>query len=376
MPDPVTLIVFSAGSLDDDVERLVTQARHAITADVVARARAIPAVERIIVATDSRELSATLQPYEVIADYDDGQPFSFGARLAQIIERYDVQKAFYIGGGAGALLTDDEMRPIVERLRVADELMIPNNLFSSDFVAFAPARAALGLPPLETDNNLAFLLRMERKLTYTPLPRTVGTQFDVDTPTDVLLLGYGKGLGEHTRRFLDEAKLDTAHIERLLPHLTKRESELLVSGRVAGEVWQYFSTQIACRTRLLSEERGMIASGREARGEARSLLGFLFDAYGVERAFALLGELCTAALMDVRVLLAHRKLKPSARDRFNADLLRPDLIHDAWLREFTQAAMCARVPVVLGGHSLVCGGLYLLIDAAWKDFPPPQKEER
>ncbi|MEP7199203.1 MAG: hypothetical protein ABI874_05225, partial [Chloroflexota bacterium] len=361
MSDAPTLIVFSAGATDDEAERLVTLSRRAITADVVARARALHIVERIVVATDSRELIATLQPYDVIADYDDdGQTFTFGHRLAQIIERYDVRKPFYIGGGAGALLTDDELRSIADRLRAADNILIPNNYWSADFVAFAPGRAAIGLPPLETDNNLAFLLRTERDLVHAPQPRTLGTQFDVDTPTDVLLLRYAKNLGAHTRAFLDATPLDTAHVERLLPHLTQRTSELLVSGRVAAEVWRYFETQIACRTRLLSEERGLLASGREARGEARSLLGFLFDTHDSAAAFALLGELCTATLIDARVLLAHRRIKSSAHDRFNADLLRPELIANDWLRDFTAAAIRAPMPVILGGHSLVCGGLYLL----------------
>src|SRR5205823_1142713 len=145
----------------------------------------------------------------------------------------------------------------------------------SDFVAFAPGRSARGLPPLETDNNLAHLLRTRYELPVVPLPRTVGTQFDVDTPTDVLLLGYAKLLGRHTRACLKALAYDLSHIERLLPQLTQRESELFVFGRVATEVWRYFETQIACRTRLVSEERGLVASGREARGEARSLLGFL-----------------------------------------------------------------------------------------------------
>ncbi len=369
----VTLIIFSAGSDTDEAERLVTRARHAITVDVVARAREVRAIERIIVATDSRELIAALGAYDVIADFDDSsKPFTFGDRLAQIIEQYEVDKPFYMGGGTGALLSVEELNAIAERLQGADNIMIPNNLFSSDFVAFAPGRAALNLPPLDSDNNLAFLLRFQRNLAYTPQPRTVGTQFDVDTPTDVLLLGYGKNVGGHTRQFLDGLKLDTAHVERVLPHLTKHESELLVYGRVSAEVWWNFERNIACRTRLLSEERGLVASGREARGEARALLGFVFDAYGIDQTFKLLGQLCTAALIDMRVLLAHRTLKPSAHDRFNADLFRPDLIQNPWLREFTQAAMNAPVPLIIGGHSLVCGGLYLLIEAAWKDFPPPK----
>jgi hypothetical protein len=379
MSTDVTLIIFSAGDERDEAERLVTRARHAITADVVARARQLACIGRIIVATDSRALVETLQPYEVIADFDlppNGQPFDFGARFEQLLKQYDVRKPFYIGGGAGAFLTDDELRAIAETLRDVDNLVIPNNLFSSDFVAFTPSHAAFDLPPQPNDNNLAFLLRTQRQLPLKSLPRTVGTQFDVDTPTDVMLLGYGKQLGAYSRRFIHEAQLPTQHIERLLPHITQHETELLVYGRVSGEVWLNFEKNIACRTRLISEERGLVASGREARGEARSVLGFMFDAYGVERGFELLAQLGTAALIDTRVLLAHQRLKLSAHDRFNADLLHPELIHNEWYRAFTQAAMQSSMPIILGGHSLICGGLYLLIDAAWKDHPPTKTDAR
>jgi hypothetical protein len=47
--------------------------------------------------------------------------------------------------------------------------------------------------------------------------------------------------------------------------------------------------------------------------------------------------------------------------------MQPELIANRVAREFTEAAMLAPIPVVLGGHSLVAGGLWALIDAAWLD---------
>ena len=43
-----------------------------------------------------------------------------------------------------------------------------------------------------------------------------------------------------------------------------------------------------------------------------------------------------------------------------------DDIRDGFLRDFTQAAMQARVPVLLGGHSLMAGGLMALNEYAWR----------
>ena len=78
-----------------------------------------------------------------------------------------------------------------------------------------------------------------------------------------------------------------------------------------------------------------------------------------------LPQLGQAVFLDDRVLWADRGSWPASVDRFSSDLLRPEAISDPFIRRFTLAAMSCPVPVVLGGHSLVSGGLRVLIDAAW-----------
>ena len=68
--------------------------------------------------------------------------------------------------------------------------------------------------------------------------------------------------------------------------------------------------------------------------------------------------------MDTRVLFEHFGWKLKAADRFASDLGEVDLISHPLLKEFTAAALEAPIPVLLGGHSLVTGGLWALIDAA------------
>jgi len=68
-------------------------------------------------------------------------------------------------------------------------------------------------------------------------------------------------------------------------------------------------------------------------------------------------------LFDNRVILAARGLWPSALDRFNSDLYRWDKVENPFLRRFTRAAEAARTPVVLGGHSVVAGGLMALVES-------------
>jgi hypothetical protein len=85
----------------------------------------------------------------------------------------------------------------------------------------------------------------------------------------------------------------------------------------------------------------------------------------MERFFEALGAMAQAIFLDNRVLFAHRRLWPSAADRFYSDLREPARIGDPFVRALTEAAMAAPVPVIMGGHSLVSGGIYVLIEAAW-----------
>jgi hypothetical protein len=149
-------------------------------------------------------------------------------------------------------------------------------------------------------------------------------------------------------------------VERAYKVMATRRAEVLVAGRVSSWVWRRLETNLPCQTRIVSEERGMRASGREARGEARSLLGLYADIAGAGGLVRAIERLADAAFIDSRVLFAHRGLTPSARDRFASDALMPELIEETWVREFTEAVMGASIPIVLGGHSLVSGGVWAL----------------
>ena len=183
---------------------------------------------------------------------------------------------------------------------------------------------------------------------------------------DLLTLAAHPAAGPHTRSYLDSLDLDTSTIDAALPLFLDRDATIVVAGRVSSATWSYVERETACSTRVFSEERGMRASGRQARGEARSLLGYLLDAVGMDRFFEELATLGQAAFIDNRVLFAHRNLWPSAADRFHSDLGQVACIGDPFVRSLTEAALSAPIPVIMGGHSLVAGGMYALIEAAWE----------
>jgi hypothetical protein len=94
-------------------------------------------------------------------------------------------------------------------------------------------------------------------------------------------------------------------------------------------------------------------------------LGYYLDTVGLPRFFATLATMGQAVFLDSRVIFAHRGLWPSASDRFHSDLRQPAQIADPFVKSLTEAAMTAPMPVIMGGHSLVSGGMYALIEAAW-----------
>lgn len=364
--ETLPLLIMTGISEGSEPEWMVSQARQAVTLDLVERALTVPGLGPVVVATNSAALARHLSDYPIRVELDTpGEPFHFGRRLMALMARYGMERCFYLGGGAGPLLPAADMATIAEAMLQADRLLITNNFYSSDWAAFAPTSVLRDQSLPETDNELAWLLGEDLGLPIRELPRTGATQFDVDTPMDLLTLTVHPEAGPHTRTYLDSLALDTSALDAALPLMLDRDATILVAGRVSSATWSYLERETACSTRVLSEERGMRASGRQARGEVRSLLGYYLDAVGLDRVFGILATMSRAMFLDSRVLFAHRGLWPSAADRFYSDLRQPAQIADPFVRVLTEAAMAAPVPVIMGGHSLVSGGMYALIEAAW-----------
>ncbi|MDP9482117.1 MAG: hypothetical protein M3P84_02715, partial [Chloroflexota bacterium] len=158
--------------------------------------------------------------------------------------------------------------------------------------------------------------------------------------------------------------------------LADPRGELLIAGRTSAATLGWLERHARCRVRGLVEERGLRASSRLALGPvagsangrsrpARSILGTLLDRDGPAALGARLAELGDAALVDSRVLIAHRfgadeARWPAPESRFASDLLDAGAVADPWLAELTKAAADGPIPIVLGGHTLVGPGVRLI----------------
>lgn len=363
MPTTATLFLFVKGTAECPVEQLVADAQCAAARDTLEKIRTMPEIGAIIVATRSESFAATARALGAQIENDPiDEEFHWGNCLARLVQKYRAALPLYIGGGSGILMRADDWRAIVQQVIAKPNTIVANNFYSSDFAAWSPGDALEKIDPPAVDNDLAFRLGERAGLRVVPLPKNAATQLDIDTPTDLLTTALHPAVGKHLRAFLDAARLDLTRIEKVKSVLGNRNATALIAGRVSASIAQVLERETRCQWRIFSEERGMRASGRIARGEVRSLLGDYLDAVGAREFFATLARLADAAIIDTRVLFAHRRLEPPASDRFNSDLLNANAIADPFIRELTAAARETSLPILLGGHSVVSGGMYALVE--------------
>ena len=283
---------------------------------------------------------------------------------------------------------------------------LANNRYSADVVAVSRAADLADLPPLPADNALPRWLEERAGVAVADLRSRWRLGVDIDTPLDLIVLGYPaarRAAGGDRATAGDRAAggdratggdrhgtepLIGERLAALSEVLTNRRAELLVAGRISSATLRWLDGGVACRVRALVEERGLRAASRLAQSGAttgsrppRSVLGELLDRDGPETLAAAVARLADAAVIDTRVLLAHRHGAdesadapaaassgpwPPAEDRFASDLLLPSSIADPWLRALTQSAATtpADHPILLGGHTLVNGGMRLLAQRA------------
>lgn len=333
---------------------------------------------------------------DLVAGVPDGLPF--GRRLARLLPADG--GIVVLGAGSIPLATGADLARFVSTAGSSDRLALANNRFSADVVAIARAGELPPLPDLPGDNALPRWLAEVAGWRVDDLRAHWRLQVDLDSPLDAVLVGMdedllvdaGDGHAGASDRGASPADPIAAVRERLAGVrrvAADRRAELVVAGRTSAASLRWLEGHAAARVRALVEERGLRASTRLAQepgpldgpGDAarrlrppRSVLGLVLDRDGPASLGGVLAELGDAALVDTRVLLAHRlgadeRSWPSAEDRFASDLLRPESIADPWLRQLTAAALGAPIPVLLGGHSLVGPGVRLVLAAAVRPAP-------
>ncbi len=343
-------------------EQLVANMQQAATIDLILLLRELK-IQPIILCSPKLDW----WPDEIhiwLAPDPANRPFHFGEHLAETIIANQLDQVLYFGGASAPLLDFQMHRLLLDLLKRSGNTRIAlcNNLHSGDWIAINNATEALPIiHQANRDNSLAWMLREDAHYQVRILTEMrQAAAFDLDTPTDFAIIRQHPECAPNLRQATAVPELGAIPVGAVLNVLATTASHVALIGRVPPRAWESLSSVTQCWIRVFSEERGMVASERYARGEVSSLLGKLLDLQGPHQFFQTLADIVDAAIIDSRIFMAHRGLKPSDADRFASDLYMTDAISDPWLREFTAAAAEAPIPIILGGHSAVAGGLYVL----------------
>jgi hypothetical protein len=298
----------------------------------------------------------------------------FGTRLRGILEGEQPAGLVILGSGAIPLATRGDYLDLVTAAATDDRVALANNRFSADVVSIACVGSLPEVPDLPDDNALPRWLDEVAGFRVSDLRSRWRLSVDIDGPLELLLLGHP---GEPDGVDLAAIRTRLAGVRAVAAN---RRAELVASGRVSVGTLGWLERRVPARVRAIVEERGLRAATRLAQAEdpagavdggrsPSSLLGIQLDGAGPEALGALLARLGEGAVVDSRVLLAHRlgadeRRWPPPEDRHASDLLLPDRVRDPWLRALTVSALEAPIPILLGGHSLVGPGLRLLLGRA------------
>ncbi len=359
------VIMVGAAIAPGPAVRMVQNARQEAARDTLAAAGETSLFDELIVVTNDPFWACNL-PVDCVVDLDDTRhPFHFGRRLASVIEHYRLSHVLYMGAGSAPLMGAKELVRIAETVLARDAFLVTNNLHSTDWAAFTPASIlSAHVTRVQRDNSLGWVLNREGKLPAESWPPGAASRLDIDTPTDLMVLARHPGCGAHLAAWLIEQELDTVRLEKAMAVLTAEAKHLIVAGRLASSTWSALERETLCWIRIFAEERGMVASGRQASGQVHSLLGAYLEQVGMDRFFQTLESWADAVFWDNRVVLAHHGLWPTAEDRYASDLGWVDQVSEPLLQEMTMRTLSASIPIILGGHSLVSGGLLALLEAA------------
>lgn len=282
--------------------------------------------------------------------------FNFGKYLLKIINKYSLDKIFYFGAGSCYLLKTDELKFISEN--TVKGQFISNNPISSDFISFSSSdlnnEIILNFPNI--DNYFSSYLMNTTPLKYIKMPVSLGSIFDIDTPNDFAILSKITNNSCRIGNYMSNNIFKNIDLDKLLKILSSKSNEIFVYGRINPLNLYIAERDIPCKIRFLSEERGLKIRGKASA----SLLKHVFNSENFDNFFKLFENICSAGIFDTRVIFSLFAGKYDQEDVYLSDMKMWEKINNPFIKSFTKKISESKVPIILGGHSVVNGGLMAL----------------
>jgi hypothetical protein len=352
-------------------EHWVAMGRLAATRDLLTRLQKTGKYAPIyVLAADERD-TQILVSEGAHRHKTDLQEFHFGQVLAEFCENYGFNKLAYFGGASAPLLKSDAMFDLAHKLAAASRPQaIVNNLYSTDwFLTNEVSLLGKFKERLPVDNPFGWVYAEEVGVDVLSEAPSASTRADLDTPIDFAMLIDHPNVGKDLEEFLKGVPEDLQiRVDKLRTVVKTPASRLTIIGRLSSYLWRQLDTQTQIWVRVLSEERGMVASRRVERGEVRSLISPLIRHLGPDGFIKLLGELSDAVLWDTRVWMTAEIGWPDASERFAFDLGDLEGIKHKSLQELAKALKSSEYPILAGGYGVVSGGLYTLLETIEGEF--------
>ncbi len=191
------------------------------------------------------------------------------------------------------------------------------------------------------------------------VPRSASTCFAVESGADLVVAGLHADCPIELRRLAGSLQAHTANFTAVVRAFTDRDAEVAVIGPIAPHTWRYLEDEVACRVRVYADGHGRHAG----------LAAELYRQVGAARWREWLSGMADVIIMDTRQFFAGLSPYPSPEDFLASDLGRPAEVAHPLLRELTEAALEGKPPLILGGPMLLNGGLYALVETAWRIGP-------
>lgn len=360
---------------ENEIEYWLAEAKRSAAMDLIQRLQNVDAVGAVHVYTADAGFAAPLEKLGALIQEDTSADFHFGRSLRTCIEAIsdDTGCLAYFGAASAPLLSDVWLARIVDHVLGAERpCACVNNYYSTDWAVLNyTSLIAAADEHIPTDNSIGWVAKNLCGFSINTLVPCAASRNDLDTPSDLMMIADHPGIGPYLRTWLESnSAVDLTAARRIRSLLETNARTLALLGRVSSDTAIRLEKATQIWTRIYSEERGMTASGRLARGEVMSLLGKAFADWGPKRFVHELEELSDGVVWDTRVVMAQLFGWPSASDRYAFDLGRGDMLQNRALAEWCEAVHSSSIPILTGGHNVVSGGLLSLLETVFPDMIP------